>query len=328
MLIKEKLYSLKDVCLIPCINTDIISRSECNARDYNIEGTENDYFPLIAAPMSCVLDENTYTTYLENKINCVIPRTVELEKRKELGKKIFTSFGIEEVENLLKSGEIKNLKYVLIDIANGHMNKIFELAQEIKKQNPELKLMGGNIANPNTYRLYDRAGFDFVRVSIGSGNGCLSSVQTAVHFPMASLIDEISEVKKRERLECKIIADGGMTCYSDIIKALALGADYVMCGMLFAKAAKNPYEMGSEIKYFGMSTKEAQKLMGKTELKTSEGKFLNLTKQYTLSGWVENFDAYLRSAMSYCDSRTLSEFRIKATLMLMSNETIKSIQSK
>lgn len=32
-----------------------------------------------------------------------------------------------------------------------------------------------------------------------------------------------------------IIADGGIRNYSDIIKAIALGADYVMCGSIFAR---------------------------------------------------------------------------------------------
>jgi len=153
---------------------------------------------------------------------------------------------------------------------------------------------------------------------------------------MASLLDEINTIregykkskKTKDKGNCKVIADGGMTGYSDIIKAIALGADYVMCGMLFSKAATGEEKIGDPIEYYGMSTKRAQQEMGKTVLKTSEGKFLNLTKEYTLSGWVENFDSYLRSAMSYCDSRTLEEFRERANLQVISNETIRIINDK
>jgi hypothetical protein len=87
-------------------------------------------------------------------------------------------------------------------------------------------------------------------------------------------------------------------------------------------------KIGDKIEYYGMSTKRAQKEMGNTTLKTSEGKFLNLTKEYTLLGWAENFDSYLRSAMSYCDSRSLEEFREKSVKQVVSEETIKNVNNK
>ena len=188
--------------------------------------------------------------------------------------------------------------------------------------------MGGNIGNPQTYLLYDRAGFDFLRVGVGSGNGCLTSTNTSIHYPYASLISEISEIKERFHSHCKIIADGGMSGYSDIIKSLALGADYVMCGRIFAQAAKSNEQVGDALVYRGMSTKEAQLAMGNKVLKTAEGRSVNITKQYTLRGWIENFDSYLRSAMSYCDARTLKEFREKAVCHVISPNASSQINDK
>lgn len=66
----------------------------------------------------------------------------------------------------------------------------------------------------------------------------------------------------------------------------------------------------------------------KDNLKTSEGKFLDLKKEYTLSGWVENFSDYLRSAMSYCDSRTLSEFTEKSICHVVSQNSSVKINDK
>ena len=61
-------------------------------------------------------------------------------------------------------------------------------------------------------------------------------------------------------------------------------------------------------KFRGMSTKEVQKSLGNEVLKTSEGIVKYHKVEYTLNGWVENFEHYLRSAMSYTNSLTLNDF--------------------
>jgi NAD(P)H-dependent flavin oxidoreductase YrpB (nitropropane dioxygenase family) len=142
------------------------------------------------------------------------------------------------------------------------------------------------------------------------------------------------EVKKIVNIIPAIIADGGMKNYSDIIKAFALGADHVAIGSIFNKALEScadNYLYGIKIgkkfanylfdkgypikKYFrGMSTKEAQKAMGKTVFKTSEGVVRYRRVEYHLQGWVENFEHYLRNAMSYSNAKTLQEFIGKANI--------------
>ena len=336
MLREKMLYSLRDICVIPAVVTDIKSRKECNCRRKSIECVEN-YFPLIAAPMDSVVTEDNWKIYHENKISCVIPRTVPIKRRLELCKEVFCAFGLKEVDEYFVKDEAAidacskyNITYhVLIDIANGQMQEEIQLGETLKfLYGRNIVLMGGNIANPFTYLLYDKAGFDFLRCSVATGAACLTGTQTSIFYPAASLISEISEIKRRYHSHCKIIADGGMSGYSDIIKALALGADYVMCGRIFAQAAKNEEDLGTTVVYRGMSTKEAQKAMGNTELKTAEGKSMFLEQKYTLSGWIENFDSYIRSAMSYCDSRTLDEFREKSICQVISPNSSSQINDK
>jgi hypothetical protein len=126
-----------------------------------------------------------------------------------------------------------------------------------------------------------------------------------------------------------IVADGGMQKYADIIKALALGSDFVMIGSLFNKAIEScgdNYLWGkikvsqrmaelayaSKIpvykKFRGMSTKEVQKKWGKETLTTSEGVIRFRKVEYTLAGWTRNFKDYLSSAMSYTNAYNLSYF--------------------
>ena len=56
--------------------------------------------------------------------------------------------------------------------------------------------MMGNIANPETYLECAKCGVDYVRCSIGSGMGCITSSNLGLHFPNASLIDAIVTYKK------------------------------------------------------------------------------------------------------------------------------------
>jgi len=333
------LYSLEDITIVSSIVTDIRSRKECNPFRKGIEG-QTGFFPIIASPMENVVSLEKWPFYWDCGISCIIPRTIPegytkeswLEKRLELCEKVTCAFGLQEVEeNFLKTPRDKSKKYfVLIDIANGTMRAEIDLGKMLKGYyGDNIVLMGGNISNPETYLLYDAAGFDFLRCSVGTGSACLSSVQTGINYPMASLIDTISEIKYRYSGHTKIIADGGLKNYRDLIKCLALGADYCMLGGQLARAAVLPEEeIGDKVIFAGMSTKIMQAKMGNNNLKTSEGKIIEVKKEYTLSGWVENFDSYLRSSMSYCDSRDLKEFREKAACQVISPNASSQINNK
>jgi glutamate synthase domain-containing protein 2 len=160
-------------------------------------------------------------------------------------------------------------------------------------------------------------------------HNCSTTVHTGVGYPMGSLVSECYSESCKLDNPAKIVADGGMQNYSDIIKALALGADYVMVGSLFNKAIEScgdnylfkhikvsqsiaefayKYKIPVYKKFRGMSTKEVQKKWGKEVLTTSEGVVRVRKVEYTLEQWVSNFEDYLRSAMSYTNSKTLSEF--------------------
>jgi glutamate synthase domain-containing protein 2 len=171
-------------------------------------------------------------------------------------------------------------------------------------------------------------------------HNCSTTVHTGVGFPMASLIRECYKESYKLDNPAKIVADGGMQNYSDIIKALALGADYVMVGSLFNKAiescgdnylfkhikvsksiAKLAYELKLPVykKFRGMSTKEVQKKWGKKNLTTSEGVVRIRKVEYTLEKWLNNFEDYLRSSMSYSDADTLEKFIGKARTIKITN---------
>ena len=312
-----------DISIVPAIISDISSRSEINP-------LLNGNLPLFTAPMDTVIDETNIHNFEKNNINICLPRNIKYSDLKN--DNYFYSYGIDEVIEIFNS-EKTFPKKVLIDVANGHMQKLLDISKSIKdKFGNDVELMVGNIANPQTYKKYCEIGVDWIRVGIGGGSACTTSANAAIHYPMASLIKECRNLSYSQDNSTKIIADGGFKNYSDIIKALALGADAVMIGGIFNRClescgdnfelidseyqkidlelSKQKFESGVDVyKYYrGMSTKEVQRSWNRSELKTGEGISKYNKVEATLDGWCENFIDYLKSAMSYTGCRSLEEY--------------------
>jgi len=317
-------FDWNDIALVPSVLSSISTRKEVEVK------YKDGKLPLFTAPMDKVIDQSNVDFFENLGVNICLPRHVKFSELKN--ENYFYSYGLDEIIEIFENdGQLP--KKVLIDIAQGHMFKLWEISKRIKEKfGNSIELMIGNIANPDTYRKYCEIGVDYIRVGIGGGSVCTTSANVSIHYPMASLISECNEIKKEFKTPTKIIADGGFKNFSDIIKALALGSDYVMLGGIFNKCLEScsdnfilngedfheidlqeaiiKFEKGFPIyKYYrGMSTKEVQKSWNKEVLKTGEGVSRYNKVEHKLEGWVENFVDYLKSAMSYCDSRTLEQF--------------------
>jgi IMP dehydrogenase/GMP reductase len=354
-------YGLNDIGLIPAPISDIRHRSECNV--YN----DDNVLPIFTAPMNAVINEHNYQLFLDQKINTIIPRGVPIGKRLELCTKTFVALSLQEFEAFFYRHapyileNIETVAYICVDIANGHMRWLLDLCQRAKeKYGGQLLIMTGNIANPDTYVEYAKVGIDFCRVNIGTGSCCTtSSNATGFHYGAASLIKQVADKKweieqsliaaKDLSINCAyknvpfIVADGGLDSNDKIIKALALGADYVMIGKLFAQCEEAcgdivtkyieqdqviTYQAGemydepyynTDIRrkvlpiqcrvYYGMSTYRAQKETGRTNLTSEEGIVTYVPIKYTLTNWVKQFEDNLRSSMSYANAKSLIDFK-------------------
>lgn len=326
----ETLFDFDDILIEPAKLTKINTRKSVYPR------TKNGFLPIMTAPMDTVINEYNYNLFQSVGIHPVLPR-VPNPNENYVSSDVVLSYSLDDFERIFLQGNPKATYGVpmlaLIDVANGHMERLYGMAKMAKiKYGDELYLIVGNIANPLTFREYCTIGVDAVRIGIGNGNGCLTTVQTGVGYPMASLIEECRNIKNDFDCSTDIIADGGFKKYADIIKGLALGADYIMVGSLLNKAlesagptiktnsgdlidhysndAKLMFESGIELHktFRGMSTKEVQKNWGKDELTTSEGIVKTQKVEYTLKKWTDNLEDYLKSAMSYTNKQTLKEF--------------------
>lgn len=373
-------YSYNDVSIVPAFISKIKSRSECDPTRFG-------KLPIFASPMSTITNDVNFDFWDKSLVEPILPRNVgdtssEINRIESIKQYIedgkWVALSIKEFKllfvnenNILKS-DAKTYR-ICVDLANGHMLSLYDTITEAKqlskKRGYELIVMTGNIANPKTYSYICRfADVDYVRVSIGSGFNCITSTQTGIHYPIASLIDEIYKLKQFAIKEIRsghgsikyapnIVADGGVRNYSDVVKALALGADYVMCGSIFTglleSAAPIIYKDGDVVPYldlhnainkpeyykrtlafdklykvtYGMSTKMAQQLINPNaeKTKTSEGCVKTINVSGTLNQWTENMYDYLRSTMSYTSKKKLDDFIGKVNLVINSNNTINSI---
>jgi hypothetical protein len=353
---KDIKFDFNDITLFPEDLSDINSRSECNTL------YPDDTLPIMSSPMYSIIPHDISYTELSKtleilKHNNVIP-TIPRGITVPLCSKYFTSFSLSEFKEKFLISKIENnvnkdkQPYkVLIDMANGHMKSLLESIIQFRKMynKDEIVLMVGNIANPNTYRHLSEAGADYIRIGIGGGFNCLTSTQTSIHYPLASLIISCFEQKKFLLNPAKIVVDGGIRNYSDIIKSLNLGADYVMLGSLISKSYDLPkenyikifnkyYKINSSLSNYifsktkislyrkteGMSSKSVQKIWGK-KLTTSEGNITYQKVSHTLNGFVNNLNDYLKSAMSYSNCKTLQEFIGNQNFIFITENSFKRI---
>lgn len=335
----ERKFDFKDITIVPESVSSIHSRALVNIYD------DNGKLPIMVSPMDTVVSKENYKDFLNEGFEVCIPRGIITNDSK-----VFTSISLDDFEDYVKWYSVRNANEnsikILIDIANGHMKRLVDSVEEFYKirKSPNHQIMVGNIANPKTYEVFAKIGVDFIRVGIGGGSGCLTSANTGVHYPMASLIHEIHNIKKKNDYQTKIVADGGFRNFDDIIKALSLGADYVMLGGMLNKCLESCsdtklfkhiklskstskliwYKYPKMRKYLsksfrGMSTKEVQKKWKKTNLKTSEGISKVNKVDYTLEQWNQNFKDYLKSAMSYTNSKNLEDFKDSEFIFITEN---------
>lgn len=308
------MYSLDEVSIIPSTFTSVKSRKD-------IITTYTSKLPIFVAPMTCLVDFINFSSFEDNKVIPILP--VYDINNKEIFKQRLTfiqqskwvALTLNEFEDTFCRNkwnlDKENLFNICIDTANGHLHDIYVATKYAKKSFPNLAIMVGNIANPKTYDEICKNYSDsvqFIRVGIGGGSGCTTSVQTGVHTSLPYLITEINKIKKSYANKPLVIADGGVNTIDRAIKCLALGADYVMMGSMFAncKEVGNYNEVKNE--YYGQSSIRGQ-LDRFGEIRSNpEGLEKIVEINTTLNEVCSKFDAALRSAMSYCNAKTLEEF--------------------
>jgi hypothetical protein len=371
-------YHWDDVAIAPKLLSQVKSRTECNV-------LKNKQSPLWVAPMDTIINVNNYQYFLDSGVNVILPRKewMKLTEKPIVkhNEQFFIAFTLSECEDIIElfSNIHSNIKMeiiqsqsnleslfnligydtnILIDVANGHMDRIYKLCWKLRELT-NFKIMVGNIANPKFFKKFNfkhgksKFPFDYVRCGIGGGSRCLTSNKTGIYYPPYSLIKESAEIL--QKIDCdikpKIIADGGISNIGHITKALAAGADGVMMGRMFNACIEScpnlkgesqndvafPFLLVSEeiksielkikegtIKYYkdyrGMSTIEVQNKENKTEVRPSEGFAEQNEVKYGLYGFIKEVEFSIKSAMSYVNCTDIKKFAHKCNFILLTHK--------
>ena len=148
--------------------------------------------------------------------------------------------GDETLERALALSDAGVDLYV-VDSAHGHSKNVIDTIKLLKKEFPNIDVMGGNVATPDGAQALIDAGVDSVKIGMGPGSICTTRIIAGIGVPQITAILSIKEKLKPNNVP--LIADGGIRFSGDISKAIAAGADAVMLGGIFAGTEEAPGEL-------------------------------------------------------------------------------------
>lgn len=225
---------------------------------------------------------------------------------------------LDRVEALKNAG----VDVVSVDTAHGHSKGVLDTIREVKRNYPDLDVIGGNIATGEAAKALVEAGADGIKVGVGPGSICTTRIIAGVGMPQLTAVNEC--YKAIHGSGVPIIADGGIRFSGDIVKAIAGGADSIMIGSLLAGTDEAPGEMiiyeGRKFKtYRGMGSLEAMSDGSKDRyFQDNEDDVKKLVPEGIVGrvpykGRVEEviyqLEGGLRAGMGYCGTGTIEKLK-------------------
>ena len=115
-----------------------------------------------------------------------------------------------------------NVDVLVVDTAHGHSLNVLNRVKWIKKNFPDVEVIGGNVATGEGAKALVEAGADGIKVGIGPGSICTTRIVTGIGVPQVTAIASAVEALKGTGVP--VIADGGIRYSGDMAKAIVAGA--------------------------------------------------------------------------------------------------------
>ncbi len=156
------------------------------------------------------------------------------------------------IDELVNAG----IDVLIVDTAHGHSQKVLDRVSWVKKNFPDVQLIGGNVGTGEAATALVDAGADGIKVGIGPGSICTTRIVTGVGVPQVTAIANVTHALKGTGVP--LIADGGIRFSGDIAKAVVAGAHAIMIGSMFAGTEESP----GEVEFFQGRSYKAYRGMG------------------------------------------------------------------
>ncbi|AFT69486.1 Inosine-5'-monophosphate dehydrogenase [Alloalcanivorax dieselolei B5] len=255
--------------------------------------------------------------------------------RLRVGAAVGTGAGTEErVAALVEAG----VDVIVVDTAHGHSQGVIDRVAWVKKNFPDVQVIGGNIATAAAARALVEAGADAVKVGIGPGSICTTRIVAGIGVPQITAVSDVAA--ELEGTGVPLISDGGIRFSGDIAKAVAAGAHAIMIGSLLAGTEEAPGEVelfqGGYYKAYrgmgslgamsgstGSSDRYFQDAAAGVEKLVPEGIEGRVPYKGPMSAIVHQLMGGLRASMGYTGCASIEEMRTKPEFVKVTNAGMK-----
>lgn len=325
----KKTLSYDDVLLVPQYS-DIKSRSEISL-GVDMGNNLELGVPIFSSPMDTISEAsmavamgNFGGSAIIHRYNSIQEQSKMISYAKDLTDKISVGAAVGVSDDFLLRAKMlvqSGANFICVDVAHGHHILMKEALSMLRKElGPDFHIMAGNVATLQGVNDLADWGANSVRCNIGGGSICSTRIQTGHGLPG---LETIFECAKTDR-NVSIIADGGIKNSGDMVKALAAGADAIMCGSLFSGTDETPGKIIEESNgtrwktYRGMASKEAQ-VNWRGRYSSHEGVSARVPYRGSVKRLLEDVERGLRSGLSYSGARTIAELQSKAEFVVQTS---------